>query len=91
MPKTSLALALVAEGVLLALTGGLLGTGAVVGFFGIHPMTLGVEGFGIDFLASRSVLTSGLVASLVIGVLASVGPALDLLLRPLHAAVKPAA
>jgi putative ABC transport system permease protein len=90
MPKTSLALALVAEGVLLALAGGVVGTGAVVGFFAIHPMTLGVEGFGIDFLASRSVLTGGLVASLAIGVLASVGPALDLLLRPLHAAIKPA-
>lgn len=90
-PRASLALALVAEGLLLALAGGAVGTGAVVGFFAIHPMTLGVEGFGIDFLASGGVAVGGLTASLLIGVLASVGPALDLLLRPLAPAVAPAA
>ncbi len=90
-PKLSLALALVAEGVLLAVSGGIVGTSAIVGFFALHPMTLGVDGFGIDFLASSSVLVGGLSASLAIGVLASVGPALDLLLRPLASAVKPAA
>lgn len=91
VPKSSLALALVAEGMLLALAGGMLGTGTVVAFFAIHPMTLGVEGFGIDFVAGVPVLISGLLASLVVGVLASAGPAIDLLVRPLALAVKPAA
>lgn len=88
--KASLAAALVAEGVLLALTGGLLGTGAVTGFFAIHPMTLGVEGFGIDFLASSRVMIDGLVASVIVGLLASIGPAISLLVRPLASAVRPA-
>jgi putative ABC transport system permease protein len=91
VPKASLALALVAEGMLLALAGGFVGTGAVVGFFALHPMTLGVEGFGIDFVAGAPVMIAGLLASLVIGVVASAGPAIDLLLRPLALAVKPAA
>jgi len=89
--KASLAAALVAEGVLLALTGGCLGTGAVTGFFAIHPMTLGVEGFGIDFLASSRVMIDGLVASVIVGLLASIGPAISLLVRPLASAVRPAA
>ena len=88
LPKTSLATLLLAESCLLALVGGAIGTGLVVLWFHLKPTTLGVEGFGIDFVAGLPVLTAGLVASLAVGVLAALGPVVEALRRPLDVAVK---
>ncbi len=76
------------EGLALGLLGGALGAGAVTLYFALVPTTLGVEGYGIDFTPSASVALQTLVASLLVGLLASVGPAIEAALRPLHLAVK---
>jgi putative ABC transport system permease protein len=78
------------EGVVLALLGGLLGTAAVVLFLKIHPVTLGIEGFGIDLLPDTSLMLTSLAVSAGVGVLASIGPAVEALGRPLAVLVKPA-
>ncbi|HEX5135429.1 MAG TPA: ABC transporter permease [Planctomycetota bacterium] len=76
------------EGLGLGLLGGLFGGGAVTLAFWLHPTTLGVEGYGIDFAPSLAVLAQTLAAALVVGALAAIGPATEAVLRPLHAAVK---
>lgn len=82
-------LALVAgEGVLLGLLGGALGTGAVLALLWFHPITLGVEGWGIDLLPSFVVAGQALLAALLIGLLASLGPALAAARRPVHLGLK---
>jgi putative ABC transport system permease protein len=76
------------EGVGLGLLGGVLGGGAVTLYFLVHPTTLGVEGYGIDFTPSLAVALQTLLASLAIGAVASIGPATEAVLRPLHLSVK---
>lgn len=76
------------EGIALGLLGGALGAGAVTLYFALFPTTLGVEGYGIDFKPSASVALQTLAASVAVGLLASVGPAIEASLRPLHLAVK---
>ncbi len=86
--KARLALLISLEGVGLGLMGGLFGAGAVTLYFALSPTTLGIEGYGIDFVPSFSVFLSTVGAALVVGALASIGPAVDVLRRPLAAAVK---
>lgn len=87
--KKSMLMALIAgEGVGLGLLGGLLGTGAVLVLLTFWPVTLGVEGHGIDLQPSLRMALSCLAASLVIGVLASLPPAIAAARRPLWQAVK---
>ncbi|MCK6461597.1 MAG: ABC transporter permease [Planctomycetes bacterium] len=76
------------EGLGLGLLGGVLGGGAVTLYFWIHPTTLGVEGYGIDFAPSVGVVLHTLAAAVAVGAVASVGPATEAVLRPLHLAVK---
>jgi putative ABC transport system permease protein len=76
------------EGLGLGLLGGVLGGGAVTLYFWLHPTTLGVEGYGIDFAPSLAVVLHTLAAAVVVGALASIGPATEAVLRPLHLAVK---
>lgn len=87
--KGRLAGLVVAEGVLLALVGGAVGTLAVWVYARLVPTTLGIESYGIDFTAGADVLVGGLVASLVVGVVASTPPALQAVLRPVAEAVRP--
>lgn len=84
-----LASLLATEGVLLAVAGGVLGVGSVM--VGLHfaPVTLGIEGFGIDLAPTTSLPVTALVVSVGMGLLASLGPAIELLIRPLALAVKP--
>jgi putative ABC transport system permease protein len=89
LQKASLAVLLTAESLCLALVGGVLGTAAVVVGFALFPTTLGIEGYGIDFVAGVPVAVAGLVASVVVGLLAAVGPAVEALTRPLALAVRP--
>jgi putative ABC transport system permease protein len=76
------------EGIALGLLGGALGAGGVTLYFALFPTTLGVEGYGIYFTPSVAVALQTLLASLAVGALASVGPAAEAVLRPLHLAVK---
>lgn len=76
------------EGVGLGLLGGALGAAAVIVYFALSPTTLGIEGYGIDFRPSLTVALQTLLASLIVGALASIGPATEAVLRPLHLAVK---
>ncbi len=76
------------EGLGLGLLGGVLGGGAVTLYFWLHPTTLGVEGYGIDFAPSLAVVLHTLAAAVAVGVVASAGPATEAVLRPLHLAVK---
>jgi putative ABC transport system permease protein len=80
---------LVAEGVGLAVLGGLLGAGGVALVLFLKPVTLGVEGFGIDLLPSAGLLGLCVLVSIGVGLVASVGPAIEALRRPLAVAVKP--
>ena len=90
LPKATLARVLVTESLLLAIAGGVLGTSAVVVWFRLHPTTLGVEGWGIDFDAGLPVVLAGLVASVAVGLVAAVGPVVEVFTRPLADAVRPA-
>ena len=90
LTKEKLAGLVVAEGMLLALLGGTLGTLAVAAYFHFVPTTLGIESYGIDFVAGPAVVMAGVVASLVVGFVASVPPALQAVLRPVAEAVRPA-
>lgn len=88
LTKGRIAGLIVAEGLLLAVVGGVLGTAAVVGYFALVPTTLGIESYGIDFLADPGVLVAGLLASLGVGLVASLPPALAAVSRPLADAVR---
>ena len=87
--KVRLAGLLLTESLLLAVLGGVLGTGVVLLGFHLYPTTLGVEGFGIDFLATPSVAIAGLVASLAVGVLAAIGPAAEAVLQESSSSLGP--
>ncbi len=76
------------EGTGLGLLGGIIGTGTVVTLLLIWPLTLGVEGYGIDMEPTLTVVTQSLLAAFGIGVLASVLPAFAVARRPLAQAVK---
>jgi putative ABC transport system permease protein len=88
--KALLAALIVVEGVVLALVGGLVGVGAVAGFLGASAVTLGVEGYAIDLLVEPRVIVEGLLASLAVGLVAAVLPALEAIRRPLSVSVKAA-
>jgi putative ABC transport system permease protein len=86
--RPTLAGLLVAEGLLLSLLGGALGIGAVVLGLAWHPVTLGIEGNAIDLIPEAGLAGTGLLVAVGVGVLASLGPAVEVLRRPLAVAVK---
>lgn len=88
--KTTLAGLLCVESVMLSLAGGALGVGVVAAWLYSWPLTLGVEGWGIDIVPDNAIIALGLVASLLVGIVAAIGPALDIMRRPLATAVKEA-
>jgi putative ABC transport system permease protein len=86
--KLKLATLIAVEGIGLGLLGGIIGGAAVIAYFAFAPTTLGVEGYGIDFRPSAAVAFWTLGAAVVVGALASIGPAIDVTRRPLSQAVK---
>jgi putative ABC transport system permease protein len=88
MTKARLMALIACEGIGLGLCGGVLGTAIVLGLFSIWPTTLGVEGWGIDLVPGVMTVAHALLASLVIGVVASLLPAIAVARRPLHLGVK---
>jgi putative ABC transport system permease protein len=88
MTKVRLMTLIASEGIGLGMLGGILGTGIVVGLLLLHPVTLGVEGYGIDLVPGVTTVTHSLLAAFAIGVLASLLPAFAVARRPLFRAVK---
>ena len=76
------------ESVLLSTTGGALGVLAVLGWLTVSPLTLGVEGWGIDVLPDAMLAVTAVGVAAVIGVVAALGPAYETLSTPLAVAVK---
>ncbi|MFK7739265.1 MAG: ABC transporter permease [Planctomycetota bacterium] len=84
-----LLMALIAgEGIGLGLVGGILGTGIVVTLLTIWPVTLGVEGHGINLAPSVRMVVQCLTAALLVGIVASLPPAIAALRRPLYEGIK---
>lgn len=88
MQKPMLMALIAGEGIGLGLIGGVLGTGIVTVLLLIWPVTLGVEGHGIDMTPSVRMVTQSLFAALLVGTLASLPPALAVARRPLYLSVK---
>jgi putative ABC transport system permease protein len=88
MQKRMLMALIAGEGVGLGLLGGVLGTGVVFALLTIWPITLGVEGHGIDLVPSGQMIAQSLLAALAVGVLASIPPAIAVARRPLFLSVK---
>ena len=76
------------ESLMLSLLGGIVGVGIVAVALTLKPLTLGIEGWGIDIGPTPTVLIVGVLASLAVGLVAAIGPALHVLRRPLALAVK---
>ncbi len=88
MQKPMLMALIAGEGVCLGLLGGVLGTGLVYALLTIWPVTLGVEGHGIDLAPSGEMAAQSLFAALLVGLLASIPPAVAVARRPLSLSVK---
>ncbi|MCR9247972.1 MAG: ABC transporter permease [bacterium] len=88
MTKSRLMGLIALEGTGLGLAGGVIGTGLVVGLLMIWPLTLGVEGYGIDMEPTVTVVLQSLLAAFGIGVCASIVPAFAVARRPLALGVK---
>jgi putative ABC transport system permease protein len=88
MQKPLLMMLIAGEGIGLGMIGGVLGTAVVVVILTVWPVTLGVEGFGIDLVPGVGTVISSLVAALAVGALASVPPAIAVARRPLSLGVK---
>lgn len=88
MQKPMLMALIAGEGVGLGLIGGLLGTGVVYAILTIWPVTLGVEGHGIDLAPDGRMVLQCLLAALVVGLVASIPPAIAVARRPLSLSVK---
>ena len=86
--RTTLVSLITIEGILLSIAGGVLGVGAVMLWLSLSPLTLGVEGWGIDILPDTSLALMSLGVAAIVGFLAALGPALDTMRRPLALAVK---
>ncbi|MFT4843241.1 MAG: putative ABC transport system permease protein [Planctomycetota bacterium] len=88
MQKPMLMALIAGEGIGLGMIGGILGTGIVTVLLLIWPVTLGVEGHGIDLAPSVRMVTQSLIAAFVVGVVASLPPAIAVARRPLYLGVK---
>jgi putative ABC transport system permease protein len=88
-PRGLLASLLVTESVLLALAGAAVGVGAVLVWLEVAPVTLGIEGFGIDLKPGAGLVVQAALLALGIGLVAALGPVIELWRRPLALAVKP--
>ena len=88
MTKPRLVALVTAEGVGLGVAGGAIGIAVVVALLRANSVTLGVEGYGIDLAPGTATALQSLAASFVTALLASLGPAIAVVSRPLHVGVK---
>jgi putative ABC transport system permease protein len=87
MRKPTLVALVAGEGIGLSLVGGAVGTGVVLLALTLQPITLGIEGHGIDLVPSLRTMAWSLGAALVVGIVASVPSAIAVARRPLATAV----
>lgn len=78
LPRREIRALIMMESVLLAIVGGGLGALLVATVLYVHPVTLGVEGHGIDFRPSVLVLVQSLLAAAMTGLLAAIPSQLSL-------------
>ncbi len=76
------------ESVFLSLLGGVIGVGVVALVATLSPITLGIEGWGIDIKPDTALFVVGGALALAVGVIAAIGPALLACTQSLGAAVK---
>lgn len=88
LTKARLAAILAAEGTVLGVLGGTIGIGIVLGALAAFPVTLGVEGYGIDVAPTLRVVLNSLAATVAVAVLASLVPAIAVARRPLYLGIK---
>jgi putative ABC transport system permease protein len=73
--RGNIAWLIIAEGLILALSGGFLGVLAATIFLRMQSVTIGNEGLALAFIPSVSVWVSGLILSILLGLLAGLYPA----------------
>lgn len=88
LTKPRLMALIACEGIGLGLVGGALGTAVVLAVLWLRPVTLGVEGYGIDLVPGGATVAQSLLAALLTGALASLPPAIAVARRPLYLGVK---
>lgn len=88
MTKPKLMALIAIEGIGLGMVGGAVGVGIVLLLLLLRPVTLGVEGYGIDLQPSWATAASCLLAALLVGAIASLPPAIATARRPLALGVK---
>jgi len=81
--RLDIGMMVVIEGILLGLMGGLLGVMGAMAFFKFKAFTLGNEGLTLALKPSNSVMISGLLVAVALGLLASLYPAWKATSRPL--------
>jgi putative ABC transport system permease protein len=79
-----------AESTILCLLGGLLGTGLAMLVLAVGGFAIGAEGATIAFRPSTGLLVSGVVVSLLVGVVAGVAPAIQAATVPIVKALQEA-
>lgn len=88
MTRPKLMALIACEGIGLGVLGGGLGIAAVLALLWLRPITIGVEGHGIDLVPGLATAGQALLAALATGAVASLPPALAVAWRPLHLGVK---
>lgn len=82
-PSRAIGALVVSEGAMLGLTGGMLGVGLSIGFLRWQSFTLGNEGQTLAIRPDFAVALTGLLASLALGLFASVWPAWQAMTQPI--------
>lgn len=81
--RLSIGIMVVIEGILLGLSGGVMGVVGAMAFFHFKSFTLGNEGLTLALSPSTNVTITGLIVSIALGLLASLYPAWKATSRPL--------
>jgi len=81
-PRRAVALVMVCEGAWLGLVGGAVGSAGAAVFFNLQRFTFGTEGLTLALTASPLVVLQGMLIALMLGLVASVWPAILTSTRP---------
>lgn len=87
-PRLAVGLVMVWEGALLGIIGGLIGSAAAALFFRWQSFTLGNEGLTLALTPSLEAAASGLVVAAVLGMVASVWPAIVASTKPIVSSLR---
>ncbi|MEM1296375.1 MAG: ABC transporter permease [Verrucomicrobiota bacterium] len=87
-PRTSVAVLMLWEGVMLGLAGGLVGSLSAAAFFHFKRFTFGNEGISLALSPSIQVTATGLILAVLLGLLASLWPAYVASRNPIVASLR---